>query len=145
MTLLLRLTLEDSYDFDKCKSVATILYAIMAAHHGAEKTQRLFRNFGPLKGADLKYSKKIGLAFELAQMPERNIRKLAAALAEKNKGLPRSERYGLGTTDVETMRRHINRLLKNPEFCAYVEEIKQVSRELRAIKAQQPAAQKLIS
>ena len=94
MTLLLKVTDKDSCDFDKCRSVATILYAIMVHRHGEEKTRRLFRTFGPLKGADLKYVKEIDLAFQFAQMPEPNVRKLATTLVEKNKGLPRGERYG---------------------------------------------------
>ena len=68
-------------------------------------------------------------------MPEpTNVRKLATTLVERNKGLPRSERYGpFGTTDAETMRKHIHRLLKKRKFRAYVEEIKQVNHELRAL------------
>ena len=133
MRLLLSLTLEDSWDFDKCQSVATILFAIMAARHGQEKTRRMFAVFGPLNADNFKTFREIEIASEISRMPEPpNIHKLAATLAEKNEGMPWGERYGpRGSTNAETMRRYINRLLANSEFCKKLETLRRLRNDLK--------------
>jgi len=87
-----------------------------AKYHGRKVAQGYLRIFGaPPTKAQTRQMRDLRVIDRLLAMNPPQPYKLARELAEKNKTLPKVERWGTGTTNVRAMEKYVERLWKSYE------------------------------
>jgi hypothetical protein len=112
--------------FDKWFYAAAKLFREIQAEIGLDDARRIFAMVGapPTAKQRAGWRNMELLALYDCMMPKSNVQRLARDIADKNKKLPKGERYGpRGSTDPLILDRHIRRL---------------ISRRKSKLRAQQP-------
>jgi hypothetical protein len=105
-----RVNPEDLRSLESCRGLLSMLFKNIQERYGEMTACRLFAPYAtPLSASD---RKNLDLLVEY-YIRKKPLKTLAKELAEENKKLPRNERHGpRGTTDSNTMKNQIKRLLK---------------------------------
>jgi hypothetical protein len=106
---------------DAATNAASFLFQEIEVELGRPAARRIFAKFGtPPSARKLAMLKNFSLLDRLDMMkPKPNVKKLARELAEENKELPTEQRRGPGSTNPETLERHIRTLLAERKINPY--------------------------
>jgi hypothetical protein len=106
---------------DAARNAASFLFDEIETKLGRPAARRIFARLGTEPSASkLAMFKNHQLLVRLDTMkPKPNIKKLARDLAKENKEIPREQQRGSGSTNADTLERHIRKLVAERKHQPY--------------------------